>query len=430
MFVSRLKRDIYSLYLILLFFKHYFSKHYAKCFMICAQTELLQSHISDFVSSFLFGFLKNKYDLKECRMDDPYIVHVRHRFSTESKLFIANDLLFLKPYISPKEKGVLHVKYTEILNAFPLLFDINKIEERYHLVLEQSSESPYQPFNGFYPTKSLVFVQSVSEREKVIHRAHGLIPVPLTSGDWVNRRNFGYDPTVPHVYDFCIVSTFQEYKRYPFLLAALKRYWKGDLKFAIVASTKLGFGRSYIDDLLKENGLTDHADIYLDIKPAEVSHILNQSHCHVLCSLREGSPKVNSESMITGRPVVIHKHHIGFPNWKFSPPLVINYTNAENLVEAIKSCAKIDKKEVADLAAKMIGSERATEVLNEEVKKAALAKGEEWTMDILHKVNNVHTFYYNPEDVNKCLKDYAYLEECAYDRSMYSAQVAIEMFSK
>lgn len=430
MFYLKIKRDIFSLYLAMQFFKHKLKRHYAKCFAVAAQIEYLETHISYGLASFLFGLLRNKYEVGDCSPSDPYVRAVVDRFTTTGRKFMQTDLLFIKPYISEREKGVLMVKYSEVVNAIPFVLDLHKLQKKYHLVLEQSSESPFQPFNAFVPTGSLVFIQSVSERERVQHRKHGFIPVPLTSGDWVNKKNFYPDYSIERKYDFCVISNFIPLKRYPFLFSALKKYWKGPLKFAIVASSHVGEGRPWIENLLKEYGLFDNAEVNIEIPPAQVNEIMNQSRCHVMCSLREGSPKVNFESMITGTPVVIHRDHLGFSNWKFKEPMVVNYTDEENIVAAIKKCAAIEKKTVADLAAGMIGSARATEVLNKEIKEAALKAGEEWTMDILEKVNNVHTFYANPADTELCLTDYEYLQSCASDDFKYSAEEAIAVFRK
>ncbi len=428
MFTLKLKRDLYSQYLALQFFQYKTKKQYAKAFATAAQIEYLESHISYPVAGTLFGLMRNKYEPAECAPGDPYVRAIIDRFHGSGRQFLQNDLLFIKPYISPKEKGVLMVKYSEIVNAIPFLFDLHKLQQRYHLVLEQSSESPFQPFNAFIPNDSLVFIQSVSERERVQHRRHGFIPVPLTSGDWVNKKNFYPDYSIDRKYDFCVISNFIPLKRYPFLFAALKKHWQGPLKFAIVASSHVGEGRPWIENLLKEYGLFDKAEVYLEIPPAQVNQIMNESRCHVMCSLREGSPKVNFESMITGTPVVIHRDHLGFSNWKFKEPMVVNYTDENDIVPAIKKCAAIEKKTVADLADKMIGSARATEVLNKEIKEAALKAGEEWTMDIFEKVNNVHTFYARPTDTEKCLADYEYLQSCATGGFGYSAAEAIALF--
>jgi len=431
MFIKKIKRDAISFYFSFYFIKHFLKKEWASCFNIAAKIEFLESNISPFISYSLFSLLRKKYDVKDCNISDDYVKAVKTRFKDAGQTsFLENNILVIKPYISENEKGILMIAYSEIINALPFLFDIKKIQRRYHVVLEPSSESPYQPYNAFIPNESLVFVQSVSEREQVIHKKHGFIPVPLTSGDWVNKKNFHFESGVTKIYDFCVVSNLIPVKRYPFLFASLKKYWKGDLRFAIVASSHLGENRGWMENLLHEYGLDGKADIFMEISQTDVNRIYNQSNCSVLCSLREGSPKTPAESMITGTPFIVYKKHIGFPNWKFTYPLVINYTNGQTLVDAIKKSVEIDKADTAMLASNLIGSDNATRILNVEIKKAALEKGESWSIDILEKVNNIHSYYRYPSDVNRCVDDYFFIQSCANENTKYDANAIILKLGK
>ena len=427
----KFKRDLVSLYFLLAYIKLYSRKCYASCFVEAAKIELLESHISGLISSVLFKALKNKYNASECSPDDPFRTATKNRFNSESgRLFLRANLIMLKPWISDKEKGVLLIKYTEIMNALPFLFDIDKLQERYDLVLEPSWESPYQMYCAFIPTKSGVFVQSLSIREQNLHKEHGFQPVPVCAGDWVNVRNFYPDDSIAKKYDFCVIANFIPAKRYPYLFAALSKYWKGDLKFAILASSHIGENGEWMKSLLAQYNLTGKADLYIEVPPAEVNKILNQSYCHVLASIREGANKANFESMSAGTPVVVHRDHVGFPNWKFKPPLVQNYTDGASLVTAIGNCKNVGRQQVSVEAHNLIGSKRATFILNDEIKRVTTAAGDVWTRDLLEKVNNVHAFYYNPDDVNNCIQDYHFLESIVLDKSNYSAERAIERFGK
>lgn len=430
-FLIKLKRDGATFYFMLHYLKHYMKRNYASCFNEAARIEHFESHISGFFSLLLFNFLKKKYTPADCSPSDPFRKAITDRFTTDSgRLFLRANMLCIKPWISEKEKGVFLVKYTEIMNALPFLFDIKKIQERYHLVIEPSWESPYQMYSAFLPLGSKIFAQSLSLREQKIHKDHGFVPLQVCAGDWVNIKNFSPDYTAEKKYDFCIIANFIPLKRYPFMLSAIKKYWTGDLKFAIMASKYVGNDKNYIHNLLKENGLQDKVDINVEIPPTDVNKILNQSYCHVLGSVREGANKANFESMTAGTPVVVNKYHIGFPNWRYKYPMVINYTDGKTMVDAIKECRKIDKREVAEKAKEMIGSKIATRLINDEIKRTTTAEGDAWTTDILEKVNNVHAFYYDPDDVHKCINDYHFLETVVLDKANYNAELAIERFGK
>lgn len=429
MTLLKFKRDLVTFYMLAKFTKFYLQKKVPSYVSMIAHIEHLESHISFAVSSLLFRLVKRKYDVTESMKSDPFVVSFMNRFTQSSgRNFYQNNVVVLKPFISTQEKGIILLKYSEVINAFPFIFDLAKVQERYHLVLEPSTESPFQLYNHFIKTNSLVFVQSLSNRERKLHERQGFIPVSLCAGDWVNERNFSYSPA-ERIYDFCTIGNFIPVKRYPFLLASLSKYWTGDLRFAIIASVHVGFKRPWIDNLLKEYGLDGKADILMDIPSQSVNHILNQSGCHVLGSEREGANKASFESIIAGTPAVVPANHIGFPNWKFREPLVFNYSDGESLVAAIKRSATVDKRQAATLALSITGSARATQVLNAEMKQAALAAGEGWTTDILEKVNNVQAFYKHPADALKCTADYEFLEQAATAKNCYSAAGAIKILS-
>ena len=197
----------------------------------------------------------------------------------------------------------------------------------------------------------------------------------------------------------------------------------------MVASSHIGEKREWIDALIEKNNLQGKVDVFTDILPADVNRVLNSSRCHVLCSLREGANKANFESMFIGTPVVVHRDHIGFPNFRFKYPLVVNYTDQRNLIVAIKKCAGINRSEVYARSHGLIGSGIATQTLNECIKKACLATGGQWTKDIYRKVNNVQAFYFFPADALACVEDFKFLQEVLVDKNCYDYEYAINKFS-
>lgn len=373
--------------------------------------------------------MKTKYNVSECSATDPFIVKTNERFAIERhKKFLISNTIVLKSYISPTEKGVILVKYTELFNILPFLFDLKRLQQRYHFILEPSSESPYHVYFKFFPTDSLVFIQSLSERESAMSITHGFIPLPVCAADWIMETNFVKMDNVKTKYDFAVIANFIPVKRHDYLFDAVKKYWKDDLKFALVASTHVSEKKEHIEALLDKNGLKQNADFYLNVPHEQVNLILNESKCHVLCSLREGANKANFESLYIGTPVVVHKDHIGFPNYRFKYPMVVNYTNQENLVSAIKTCATINKSDVRDMAQQLIGSKRATEIVNEIIKSESTKLGYNWTVDLHQKVNIVHAYYFNPQNAITCKSDYEFLETCILDKKYYSSKFALERF--
>ena len=335
--LQKLKRDLIAVLFTLQFLLHMLKRQYATALEFIAKIELLECHISFAFSTFLFHLVKRKYRAVACSITDPFVSKSHKRFSTEGqRKFLAANAIFLKPYISQEEKGVLLLKYTEIINAFPFLFDLAKIQERYDLVLEPSWETPYQPYYKFYQDDGDVFVESLSDREIKEDTRHGFLPVPLSAADWLNESSFVRSGVFSPVYDLCCIANFLPFKRHEYLFTSLRNHWHGNLKIALIASVHLGESRAWIERLMAKYGLEDKVDLFLEVPQKKVNEILNQSRCHVLCSIREGANKANFESMFVGTPVVVHKDHVGFPNFRFEYPMVVNYSDQKDLVDAIK----------------------------------------------------------------------------------------------
>lgn len=425
----KLKRDLLSVLLLFKFFRSLFENKYADCLNTVSKIDFLESNISSLVANLAMGFLRNKYAVSDCNKSDTFINSVYERFSAEGqKNFLMSNIIVIKPYISEKEKGVILLNYSEVINAFPFLFDLDKIQQRYHLVLEPSWASAYQMYYKFYSNKSMVFVQSLNEAEIAMDKKHGYFDVPLCAGDWVNENNFTRLEDEDKIYDFCVIANFIPFKRYPYLLSALKNHWTGNLKFAIIASAHVGENRAWIENQLRINNIEGKADLFMEIPQKQVGKILNQSKCHVLCSLREGANRANFESMLIGTPVVVHKHHMGFPNFRFGKPMVVNYTNQEELVAAIKETAKIDSRVVYEFARKTTGSYVATNKLNECIKDASVANGDIWTKDLLRKINIIQSGYFDPNDVHFCEKDYLFIEDVVIDKKYYDPKYVMNRF--
>ncbi len=427
---SNLKRDAISIYYSFVILLHYIRRNYATCLTHIARIEMLESNISGPLSRLLFNILNTKYHASDIiNSKDPFVEAVRRRFTDEQqKDFLRFNIIVLKPYVSPMQKGVIRLKYTEIINAFPFLFDIDKIQDRYHIVLEPSWESPYQMYYKLYSNRSNIYVQSLSEREVLIDRNHGFIDVPLCAGDWIHEDKFSLKGEAQVIYDFCCISNFIPFKRHEFLFSALSKHWKGKLKFALVASSKIGNDKNWIEGLIAKYKLNAEVDYYIDVSAQKIAQVLRQSKCHVLCSLREGANKANFESMFVGTPVVVHKNHIGFPGFRFNNNMVVTYTNEQNLIEAIHKASTLDREQIYYASHSLIGSYNATKILNDIIKQKELESGNQWSTDIIRTVNIVHAFYYDGKDVELCTNDYDYINSCALVKSTYERDLAYARF--
>ena len=337
-------------------------------------------------------------------------VRVRFHSAGSSDLVHAN-VIALKPFRDAGERGVLLLKYCEVLNAFPLLFDIEAVQRRYHLVFEPSTTGFMQPSTWLVnPNSSVVGVQTVERLSASQYARLGFLPLNVSDGDWVDEDGFRPLDGVQKRYDFAMIATFIPLKRHAFVFDAIRRYWKGSVRFALLTSEWVGEGRPGAERLLQAYDLLDSADVYLDVSQVEVNRILNESRCHVLASQREGANRACLEALFAGIPALLPEGHVGFPHFRYNQSHVRLYRDAADLVQKIvESRGAQDPRVIAGAARKVSGSRVATEVVNAAMKRECIARGESWERDLVPKVTRVHCCYRDPSQFDAHRADYEYL---------------------
>jgi hypothetical protein len=358
-------------------------------------------------------------------------VRVRFRSAASSDLLHAN-LIVLKSFDSPRERGVLLLKYSEVINAFSLLFDNQAVQARYHLVFEPSTTGFMQPATWLArPDRSVIGVQTV-ELSSVDHYARlGFLPLNVSDGDWVDEQEFRPLDGVRKCYDFVMIANFIPLKRHAFVFDAIRRHWQGHLRFALVASSWVGGAVAGAEALLREHGLTDAAKMYFDVSQAEVNRILNASRCHVLASEREGANRACLEALFAGIPALLPKGHVGFPHFRYDWPFVRLYRDGADLVRQIVECRTASEPQAISSAARTVaGSRVATEVVTAAMKRECLARGETWKRDLADKVTRVHCCYRDPREFNAHRADYEYLASVTRDGFSYQPARAQQLLTR
>jgi glycosyltransferase involved in cell wall biosynthesis len=353
------------------------------------------------------------------------------RFSDPNqRQLLHTNMIVLKAYRSAAERGVLLLKYDEVLNAFPLLFDVQRIQERYHIVLEPSFSGYMQPFARLYdPAQSIVLVQTTTDDDRREFSKLGLLTTSICAGDWVDERIFRFSPGTEKVYDFVMISTFTPIKRHEFVFSALKKHWKGDLRFALVGSRFAGSKVERVNSLLAKYGLSRYADVFVDVPQPEVWRVLSKSRCHVLCSLREGANRASFEALLTGIPALVPAGHVGFPAHRFPANVIRHFRTKPDLVDQIQACASVDSSSVHQAVCKQSGSRIATSTVSGILRQACLARGDQWTSDLHPKANRIQVRYCDPADFARFGDDYKYIANCSRDCFAYDDCLAKDLLT-
>lgn len=343
-------------------------------------------------------------------------------FEKPERLFQGSAIVLKSP--GPNERGVLAVQYSYVYPLLAKFFDLDKIAPRYCLVLEPSW-SGFCDLNVLIYTRLQhpVFVGSIEPRDTdFIHRLESnLIPAPFSSNTWVDDRLFRPLPEVAKDADIIMVAGWAHYKRHHALFRGLHRLRQRRVQPKVILA-------GYPIDLTQED-ILEQADLYgvrdlLEIhewaSPAQVNRLLNRAKVNVLWSRREGVNRAIIEGMLAGTPCLVREGlnygyrypHINSQTGRFSTERDL----PQNLFEMIENHGRYSPREwvLANMSCL-----RTSELLNQAIRTKAKELGENWTVDIVPKVNELGCVrYWNAADEKRFSRDYEFLRSCIVTKSI------------
>lgn len=293
----------------------------------------------------------------------------------------------LKPYIGPRERGVVLVSFEYQWARLLALPQLKEFTERYQLITAPTWCPPHAIENTLfpaqYPDRRIVTLISNARDEAIFPRLSPKFQVvPLYASNWVNPNLYQPVPLREKNIDIVMVAGFGAYKRHFALFRALR---------ALPANTKVvlvgqpGAGRTS-DVLLREAeyyGVRNRIELRESVPDAVVVDTLTHAKISVILSRREGSCVAVVESIIANTPVgVIEDATVG------SKVFVNEHTGmllrSGNLGAQLKQfLAQHERYTPRQFALKQgwccFGS---TIELNRALRQQALTAGEEWTQDI------------------------------------------------
>lgn len=203
--------------------------------------------------------------------------------------------------------GVLLIKFTGTFGTAAALLDINRLRQRFHVVLEPDWAGYCLPdilaWCGPGPS---VIVQSsaASDRDFLSRFCSDLVPVDFGASDWVDHRIFR-PLNCSKQYDSVYVANLSRSKRLHAYLRAVASIVALDstYKGALVCSS-WGGSRKTLGALLEFYEVERHVDVFHQVSQDRLNEILNRAKVNVLMSLKEGSNKSLFEAMFAGTPVL------------------------------------------------------------------------------------------------------------------------------
>jgi glycosyltransferase involved in cell wall biosynthesis len=318
---------------------------------------------------------------------------------------------------SPKEneKGVLVIAYNHAILAFARLFDIEEIARRYHIVMEPSwcgyctlDIVAYTRFD--FP----VFVQASEPRDAGFLESlkSNLIPVPIGANWWVDHRLIQPIPGTRKDVDIVMAAAWGDYKRHFRFFAALRKLRRAGHTPSVLL---LGYGgdqlRENILDQARYYGIDDQLEVHEKVPYVQMNEFFNRAKVSILWSRKEGFNRAFIEGMFAGLPSIMRAgfnfgHHYDYMN-KQTGCFSSEHDLPAKLLWMVENH---DKFAARQWAMENMSCQKATEILEKNIRARALQDGENWTEGLAVKTNKMNSMeYWNPENFQKFAHDYDFL---------------------
>src|SRR5574341_135593 len=335
------------------------------------------------------------------------------KFFTDPLRMLGSRLLVLK---SPQEneKGVIVIDYSFALPLLAKFFDIRRIAEQYHLVLEPSWSGYcdldilcYTQYN--FP----VFVQAFEPRDATFiqHTRSNLIPVPTSTNWWVDHRILKPLPSVKKDVDIIMIASWARFKRHYWFFSALARLRsKGEKPTTVLLGYPTDCTQDDIFMLARYFGVHKQVEMYEWLSPEEVNQQLNRAKVNIVWSRKEGVNRAIIEGMFAGVPCILRA---GL-NYGYHYPYINSQTGCfsnerhlpKQLLYMIHNYQQFSPREwvMAHMTC-----QRATEIIGEAIRCKAREIGENWTQELVVKVCYLNTMrYWDASDMQRFGADYAF----------------------
>jgi glycosyltransferase involved in cell wall biosynthesis len=310
----------------------------------------------------------------------------------------------LKPWLSPREKGVVFFSFEEQWLKILRHADVKAFADRYDAVVAPTWSPPHHIVNFLFPKAFpgpvFCLISNWQDLEIFPRFAANYVMVPLFASSWVHPVFYQPVPAGQKDIDLIMVANFGTYKRHHALFKALARM-PDRLRVLLVGQEQDGRTMQTLRDEARSYGVENRFDIRCNVSNEELAHSMARARVSTVLSRREGSCVVVVESMFAGTPVglldtaVIGSKH--FINEQTGRLLRERYL-AEDLTDFI---ARADSYHPRQWAEQNITCSHSTAVLNGVLRKHSLDHGQEWTQDIALMCWRPDPQVVNPDDCRR-----------------------------
>jgi glycosyltransferase involved in cell wall biosynthesis len=337
------------------------------------------------------------------------------RFFEDPASLLGTRILVVKS-TSQREKGALIIDYSFVFSLFASRFDIQRIAERYHIILEPSwSGSCDRDLLAFAGYEFPVFVQDSEPRDidYISRLGLNLIPVPIAANWWVDGRVFRPLPEVTRDADVMVNAAWARFKRHDSLFAALAKIRRRGRRLrTLLVGYAVDLTKKDILSLAMRHNISDQIELYEGLTPIEVNAQLNRVKATILWSRREGFNRAIIEGFYAGVPGILYKAH----NYGYQYPYINAITGCfadektleRTLIELVDDNSRFQTR---NWVTQHMSPEHATAAIDQAIANYSATMGDPWTCGHLAlKVSSLGSMVYCRADATEAFaSDYDFL---------------------
>jgi glycosyltransferase involved in cell wall biosynthesis len=291
----------------------------------------------------------------------------------------------LKPFVGPREKGVLFISFETQWIKLLRPTNYRELAAEYTIVVAPSFSPPHvlinYAFPEIFPGPVFTLISNPKDLDIFPRMSSNLVVVPLYASSWVNPELFQPSPRSARAWDLIMVANFAKFKRHHAFFAALRRMPK-EFRILLIGQDQDGRTTETIHETAQWYGVEERFTLMSHQPYAEVTRYFCQSRASVVLSKREGSCVAIAESLFADAPAaMLREAELGsrvFINEQTGLFLDGGHL-ARDLTNFVETA---DRYQPRAWAEQNISCVRSSHVLNDLLKRHALEQGQSWTQDI------------------------------------------------
>jgi glycosyltransferase involved in cell wall biosynthesis len=292
----------------------------------------------------------------------------------------------LKPWVSPREKGVLIISFERQWIKLLMEDRRRRLSERYTLVLASSWTPPHgvgvTVFPKLYPDPVLCTISHDDDMLTLPRLSERVIPVPLLASNWVNPAAFSPLPQADRDVDIVMVATFGKYKRHHALLRALTGT-PASLRVLLIGTKGHDLDADGIRALARAYGVENRLVDAREEDYPGTAKAFCRSKISVVMSRREGSCQAVVESMFADTPAgILANAELGSRKYvnDSTGALLRESHLSEDIMRLLERAPSMSPRRW--VMEQDISCHGSTRILNQILRDHARSTGQDWTQDI------------------------------------------------